>query len=184
LSRFNFTIGYQPGRLGGKPDALSRRSDLKPEGIDNAEQTLLNQEVFKLKAAKRGMLRVEGDEELVKQIRESKAFDKELVEAIERLKDRALTALKWGLEEWNTESGLILFRGKVYVPKDPELRQRIVELHHDSLPTGHPGRWKTYELVSWNYWWPGMSVFIEKYVSGCETCGRTKNRHQSPAGLL
>ena len=27
LSRFNFTITYRPGRLGGKPDALSRRSD-------------------------------------------------------------------------------------------------------------------------------------------------------------
>jgi transposase InsO family protein len=184
LSRFNFTIGYRPDHLGGKPDVLSQLSDLKPKGVDNAEQTLLNWEVFKLKATRRGMLRVEGDKELVRQIRESKEFDEELVDAIERLKDGAPTALRRGLEEWNTEDGLILYRGKVYVPKDVELRRWIVELHHDSLPTGHPGQWKTYKLVSQNYWWPGMSVFIEKYVSGCETCARTKNRHQSPAGLL
>lgn len=50
LSRFNFTITYHPGRLGGKPDALSRRSDLKPEGVDNAERTLLSPEVFRLQA--------------------------------------------------------------------------------------------------------------------------------------
>ena len=184
LSRFNFRIVYRPGRLGGKPDALSRRSDLKPEGIDNAERTLLDPSLFQLKAMRRGMTRIEGDQELLKQIRRSKAYDEELVEAIECLKGRAPRSLQKGLEEWNTEDGLVLYRGKVYVPKDSELRRQIVSLHHDSLPTGHPGRWKTYELVSRNYWWPGMSVFVEKYVTGCETCTRTKNRNHQPSGPL
>jgi hypothetical protein len=85
------------------------------------------------------MTRVEGDRDLLKQIRKSKAYDEELVEAIECLKGGAPRALRKGLEEWNTEDGLILYRGKVYIPKDPELQRRIVELHHDSLPTGHPG---------------------------------------------
>lgn len=30
LSRFNFVISYRPGRLGGKPDALTRRSEDLP----------------------------------------------------------------------------------------------------------------------------------------------------------
>ena len=88
------------------------------------------------------------------------------------------------LGDWSTQEGLLLFRGKIYVPKDMELRRRVVELHHDTLPSGHPGRWKTYELVSRNYWWPGMSVFVEKYVTGCEVCARTKNRNQAPSGPL
>ena len=92
--------------------------------------------------------------------------------------------LRRGLEEWNTEDGLLLFRGKVYVPKDIELRRDIVALHHDTVAVGHPGRWKTYELVSRNYWWPGMSTFVEKYVSGCDTCARTKNASQQPLGPL
>lgn len=117
-------------------------------------------------------------------MRQSTAYDEELVEAIERLKGGAPRALRKGLEEWNTEDGLILYCGKVYVPKDNDLRRRIAELHHDSLPTGHPGRWKTYELVSRNYWWPGMSVFVEKYVTGCNKCARTKNRNQQAHGLL
>ncbi|TFY53494.1 hypothetical protein EVG20_g10089 [Dentipellis fragilis] len=45
---------------------------------------------------------------------------------------------------------------------------------------GHPGRHKTYELVTRNYWWPGMSVFIRDYVDGCATCQATKNWTHRP----
>jgi len=45
LSRFNFRIQYRPGKLGGKPDALTRRSgDLPKEGdrrLQHQDQTLL-----------------------------------------------------------------------------------------------------------------------------------------------
>ena len=68
------------------------------------------------------MTRVEGDEDLVKVIWQSKAYDESLVEAIGKLKDDAPQALRYGLEEWNTEYGLILYQGKVYVPKDPDLQ--------------------------------------------------------------
>lgn len=36
LSRFNYMIHHRPGHLGGKPDAMSHRPDLRPEGPDNA----------------------------------------------------------------------------------------------------------------------------------------------------
>ena len=45
LSRFNFKIVYCPGKAGGKPDALTRRSEDLPEGGDerlqHMEQTVL-----------------------------------------------------------------------------------------------------------------------------------------------
>ena len=47
-------------------------------------------------------------------------------------------------------------------------------MHHDTKATGHPGQWKTYELVSQNYWWPGMSTFVKNYIEGCATCQETK----------
>ena len=83
--------------------------------------------------------------------------------------------LTLGLQEWNFEDGLLLFRGKIYVPKDPDLRQAITKLHHDAKAAGHPGRWKTYELLQRDYWWPGMSNFVRSYVDGCSTCQSTKN---------
>ena len=131
-----------------------------------------------------GMTRISGDRALLRRIRESKAYDDEVVEAVEMLKGRAPRALRKGLEEWNTEDGLLLFQGKVYVPKDEDIRREVVRIYHDSPPAGHPGRWKTYELVSRNYWWPGLSTFVERYVSGCDTCVRTKNTSHRPVGPL
>ena len=43
---------------------------------------------------------------------------------------------------------------------------------------------KTYELVSRNYWWPSMSLFVKKYVAGCDICQRMKNHPQQPYGPL
>ena len=76
------------------------------------------------------------------------------------------------------------FRGKIYVPKDLELRRRIVEQHHDSRIAGHPGCFKTLKLVSRNYWWPQMSRYISSYVKSCELCNRTKPQRKRPLGEL
>ena len=66
--------------------------------------------------------------------------------------------------KWSMENSLLYYRGKIYVPR-ADLHCRILALCHDSKLAGHPGRWKTLELVSWNYWWPQMSRYIGKYVS-------------------
>jgi Integrase zinc binding domain/Integrase core domain len=33
-----------------------------------------------------------------------------------------------------------------------------------------------YELVSREYWWPGLSQFTKNYIDGCAVCQATKNR--------
>jgi hypothetical protein len=50
--------------------------------------------------------------------------------------------------EWPESDGLLMFRGKIYVPKDRELRCHIVEQHHDMCIAGHAGHFKTLELIS------------------------------------
>ena len=42
--------------------------------------------------------------------------------------------------EWKIEKELVLKEGKVYVPKDEELRMEVVQLHYDILVTDHGGR--------------------------------------------
>jgi len=64
----------------------------------------------------------------------------------------------------------VLKEGKVYVPKDEELRAEIIWWHYDVLAAGYGGRWKTVKLVTRNYWWPRVMRDVERYVEGCDLC--------------
>ena len=183
LSRFDFSLHHRPGKKSVKPDALSRRPDHKKGENDNENITLLKPSYFKIQALKQGHVHISGSEgDLLKSIREAKDLDEQVVKAVEELKQSP--SKKIDGQEWSMEQGLVLFRGKVYVPKDMELRRKIVQLHHDSQIAGHPGRWKTLELVSRNYWWPGMSRYIAFYTKGCDRCNRTKTFPSKPVGKL
>jgi len=52
------------------------------------------------------------------------------------------------------------------------------------LATGHGGRWKTVELVTRNYWWPGVTRDVGRYVEGCDLCQKMKNRTEEVVGKL
>jgi len=86
--------------------------------------------------------------------------------------------------EWLEDGGVLRFRGKIYVPRNADLQRRVVSLCHDTKVAGHPGRWKTLELVSRNYWWPQMSRYIGQYISTCDLCIRTKPIRQALVGEL
>jgi len=64
----------------------------------------------------------------------------------------------------------VLKEGKMYVPKDMELKTEIIQLHHDILIAEHGGRWKMTELVTRNYWWPEVTKDVGRYVDGCNMC--------------
>ena len=65
-----------------------------------------------------------------------------------------------------------------------DLRREIIQLHHDTPVRGHGGRWKMMELIGRNYWWPGITKEVGRYVEGCDTCQRYKNRSETPAEKL
>ena len=74
--------------------------------------------------------------------------------------------------------------GKVYVPKDEELRTEVIWLYHNVLAVEHRGRWKMVELVIRNYWWLGVMRDVERYIKECDLCQRMKNRTEELAGKL
>jgi len=76
--------------------------------------------------------------------------------------------------------------GKVYVPKDEKLRVEIIWLHHDIdiLTAGHGGKRKMVELVTRNYWWPGVTKDVGRYMERCDLCQWIKNRTEEVAEKL
>ena len=165
----------------GRADSLSRRVDWA-EGVekDNENQVMLKEEWLEVRAMEP---LIEGpEEEIVKTIKEARDKDEEVIKVVEKMKKAGVKMLRD--EEWQIEEGLVLKEGRVYVPKDEKLRVEIIRLHHDTLVARHGGQQKTVELVTRNYWWPGVMKEVKRYMEGCDQCQRMKNRAEMPAGKL
>ncbi|WVZ89505.1 LOW QUALITY PROTEIN: hypothetical protein U9M48_035898 [Paspalum notatum var. saurae] len=78
-------------------------------------------------------------------------------------------------------TGVLWFKNRLVVPKDMELRKKILDEAHTSPFTMHPGNVPRPET---KFWWTRMKREIAKYVSECDICRRVKADHLKPAGLL
>jgi len=107
---------------------------------------------FEFAPCTRGHLLIDGlEKETLSKIRKCTNLDKEVIKALRSMKGEKKKSIRGG---------------KVYVPRDEELRKEIMHLHHNTSISGHPGCWKMLELVMRNYWWPGISKYVLSYVDG------------------
>jgi len=182
LSRFNFMLKHVPESKMGKVDSLSRRLDWEV-GVekDNEDQRLVKPEWLEVRKTETVEIIVDGVD-LLEEVRKSKVKDDEVVKVVEEMKRVEVKMLRD--EEWREVDGVMYKEGKVYVPKDNKLRAEIIRLHHNMLVGGHRGQWKTVELVTQNFWWPGITKEVKQYVEGCNACQRNKNCTEQPAGKL
>ena len=112
---------------------------------------------------------IEGPEvDIVEKIKKARGKDEEVVRIVEEMKKVRVKELRG--EEWKIKAELVLKEGKIYVPKNVELRSEIIQLHYDMPIVGYGGQWKTVELVTRNYWWLGVTRDVGRYVEGCNLC--------------
>ena len=106
----------------GKADSLSRRPDWKI-GLDrnNEDQIFIkNCWLYSLHEVV-----IEGLEvDIVEKIKRARDKDEEVVRVVEEMKKAGIRTLRG--KEWQLEGDLVLKEGKVYVPKDEELRVEII----------------------------------------------------------
>jgi len=175
LATFDYEIIPKPGKI-NKADALSQQPDYK-EGIasDNAERILLTPDKFRIQALQTTAIPIPTDTELKAAIQEAIQSDRLAGQLLKEILLSGPRSITKGLQEWNYENGLILHKGLVYIPKNDNLKRRVVQQFHDNI-MGHPGEWKTLELITREYWWPGITEFVKEYIKGCATCQTTKIR--------
>src|SRR5882672_9563944 len=175
LVTFSYKIIPKPGKI-NKADALSRRPDYK-EGIasDNADRILLTPDKFRLQALHTTAIPLATDTELKSTIQDAIKSDRLAGQLLKEILVSGPRNITKGLQDWNYENGLIFHKGLIYVPKNDDLKRQITQQFHDNL-MGHPGEWKTIELITREYWWPGITEFVKAFVKGCAICQTTKAR--------
>jgi len=142
---------------------------------DNKDQKLIKPEWI------RGAETMIEEGDLKERIKKAQEGDERIVKAVEELKKAGIKTLKD--EEWEIEDRIVMKEERIYMPEG-ELRGEIIQLHYDTPVGGYGGRWKTAELVARNYWWPGVTKEVGRYVDGCDACQRYKNLSKAPAGKL
>jgi hypothetical protein len=80
--------------------------------------------------------------------------------------------------------GILWFEDRLVVPKNIDLKKRLLDEAHPSKFSMHPGNTKMYHDLKPMYWWTRLKREIAKYVSECDTCQRIKASHLKSAGTL
>ncbi|KAA3470917.1 Gag protease polyprotein [Gossypium australe] len=74
--------------------------------------------------------------------------------------------------------------GRICVPRNSELVQKILHEAHIGTMYVYPGSNKMYNDLKKMYWWSGMKQDIFEFVSKRLICQQVKVEHQVPSRLL
>jgi hypothetical protein len=86
--------------------------------------------------------------------------------------------------QYTLNSGIIRYKGRVWVRNNTLLQQQIMEALHDSPVGGHSGFPVTYRWIKQLFSWPSMKALIKQYVTSCTVCQQAKPDRSRYPGLL
>ena len=81
-------------------------------------------------------------------------------------------------------NGRLLYCRRLYVPKNMPLKLRLIKDFYEVPAARHPGRSKTLELLSRQYYWPRIHKDVDRFLCNCHTCQRSRTSRHAPFGIL
>jgi hypothetical protein len=172
LSEYNFTLVHKPGKQHTETNVLSRRGGHERGEHNNSNMVLLPETLFANNL-------VSGAEFLraMPTVLDDTLGDR-FMEEIKQKKNLWEAGMKEALRKdnsgWEEHDGFLTKDGLIYMPPDEVLQHWILKAHHNDYLTGHPGQYRTVEVITCNYYWPTVLKETKKYVVACPTCQRTK----------
>ena len=176
---YDCEILYHPGKANKVADALSRKSSATVMSITELPKAL-REEIHKLDlefiTGQVSALTLQPT--IFDGIKGSQELDPTLVRLKEEVREGRNTEFQL------SSDGILQFKGRLCIPKDPELRNQIMSEAHSTPYSVHPGATKMYKDLKEHFWWAGMKGDVAKYVAKCLICQKIKAEHQRPGGEL
>ena len=173
LQSYDCTIRHIRGVDNVIADGLSRRADHYDE-----ESTV----------ALSALSTISYDDSVLEDIKRGYETDNYFKEILDALRDEQSTKTPHRVQRFNYERGLLWFveseERRLCIPRNLELRCKLLQQGHDSPQAGHQGVDRTYAVMRRQFFWPRMSKDVKRFVRSCHACQVSKPTNKSQGGLL
>ncbi len=166
IKYYDLGINYHPRKANVVADALSRRSHVS-QLVVNSMPFELCEEFDKLNlriVANTEVMEMEVGSSLLQEIRRGQQEDEKVQEIKRNIKEKKSPGFS------KDDEGVLWYKGRICVPNDKELKDKILHEAHESVYSIHPEGNKMYHDLNATYWWYGMKRDVAEYVALCDTC--------------
>ena len=173
MQDYDLVWDNRPSSQMGPANALSCRNEVDTS-LDNTAITML--------PTVSEILICTLDVRLAERIADFTATDPLVKDATDAMARHSSLFLRMAHDDWTFLDGALYYKSCVYIPEPAQ--QDLVCSLHSSLAGGHGRYFRTVHLVQRDYWWPGLTTFVCRFVAGCTTCQANKvNTHPTIPGL-